>query len=76
MFWAWVSQDLGDLFGGPPNKDCILGSILGSPYFGKLPHRGPASMDGVALILQQLLHQVLLGFVLWPLGFRGPGSRV
>ena len=28
----------GYLFGGPHNKDySILGSILGSPYFGKLP---------------------------------------
>ena len=28
------------LFGGPHNKDySILGSILGSPYFGKLPYR-------------------------------------
>ena len=28
------------LFGGPHNKDYnILGSILGSPYFGKLPFR-------------------------------------
>ena len=31
-------QDLGYLFGGPNNKDySILGSTLGSPYFGKLP---------------------------------------
>ena len=28
----------GNLFGGPHNKDySILGSILGSPHFGKLP---------------------------------------
>ena len=28
----------GNLFGGPHNKDCtIFGSILGSPYCGKLP---------------------------------------
>ena len=33
-----VSQNQGYLFGGPYNKDySILGSILGSPYFGKLP---------------------------------------
>ena len=33
-----VSQNLGYLFGGPYTKDYnILGSILGSPYFGKLP---------------------------------------
>ena len=31
---------LGVPFGGPNNKDHnILGSILGSPYFGKLPFR-------------------------------------
>ena len=31
-------QSLGYHFGGPYNKDySILGSILGSPYFGKLP---------------------------------------
>ena len=30
----------GTLFGGPHNKDySILGSILGSPNFGKLPCR-------------------------------------
>ena len=30
---------LGVPFGGPNNKDySILGSILGSPYFGKLPY--------------------------------------
>ena len=29
---------MGYFFGGPHNKDySILGSILGSPYFGKLP---------------------------------------
>ena len=34
-----VSQIRGTLFRGPYNKDyIILGSILGSPYFGKLPH--------------------------------------
>ena len=35
-----VSQNYGYHFGGPHNKDySILGSILGSPYFGKLPYR-------------------------------------
>ena len=30
---------LGYLFGGPHNKDySMLGPILGSLYFGKLPH--------------------------------------
>ena len=34
-----ISQNYGYHFGGPHNKDySILGSILGSPYFGKLPH--------------------------------------
>ena len=34
-----VSQNYGYLFEGPHNKDySILGSILGSPYFGKLPY--------------------------------------
>ena len=33
-----VSQNYGYPFGGPHNKDySILGSLLGSPYFGKLP---------------------------------------
>ena len=36
-----VSQNYGYHFGGPYNKDySILGSILGSPYCGKLPYRG------------------------------------
>ena len=35
-----VSQNWGYHFGGPCNKDySILGSILGSPYFGKLPNQ-------------------------------------
>ena len=30
--------NFGYRFGGPHNKDCsIVGSIIGSPYFGKLP---------------------------------------
>ena len=34
-----VSQIRGTFFGGPYNKDQnMLGSILGSPYFGKLPY--------------------------------------
>ena len=35
-----VSQNWGVSFlGSPHNKDhSMLGSILGSPYFGKLPH--------------------------------------
>ena len=35
-----VSQNYGYHFGGPNNKDySILGSILESPYFGKLPYK-------------------------------------
>ena len=34
-----VSLNWGYHFGGPNNKDySILGSILGSPHFGKLPY--------------------------------------
>ena len=34
------SQNSGYHFGGPNNKDySIMGSILGSPYFGKLPYK-------------------------------------
>ena len=34
-----VSPNWGYPFGGPYNKDSnILGSILGSPYVGKLPY--------------------------------------
>ena len=36
-----ASQNYGYLCGGPHNKDrIILGSILGSPYFGKLTGSG------------------------------------
>ena len=35
----WGTPILGNLFGCLHNKDySILGSILGSPYFGKLPN--------------------------------------
>ena len=35
-----VSQNKGYHFGDPHNKDySILGSILGSPYFGKPPYK-------------------------------------
>ena len=35
-----VSQHYGYLLGDPYNKDySILGSLLGSPNFGKLPYR-------------------------------------
>ena len=40
-----VSQNWGYHFGGPNNKGYnIFGSILGSPYFGKLPHR-PSTLE-------------------------------
>ena len=35
----------GTILGGPNNKDySILGSILGSTYFGKLPHN-PSKLE-------------------------------
>ena len=34
-----VAQNYGYLFGGPNDKDySIFGSLLGSPYLGKLPN--------------------------------------
>ena len=33
-----VSQNEGELFTGPSKNYNILGSILGSPYLGKLPY--------------------------------------
>ena len=37
-----VSQNWGYHFRGPNNQDySVLGSILGSPYFGKLPYIFP-----------------------------------
>ena len=46
-----VSQNYGYLFGGPNNKDySILGSILGSPYFGKLPYLA-CKQEGKAVCL-------------------------
>ena len=53
-----VFQNYGYLFGGPHSKDYgILGSILGSPYFGKLPHVSGLKVWG-------------LGFRVWCLVFR------
>ena len=38
----------GTILGGPNNKDCnILGSILVSPYFGKLPNTSPFGNYGI-----------------------------
>ena len=54
-----VSQNFGYLFGGPYNKDyTILGSILGSPYFGKLPY---ANMSQSLNSLQAGLHRDYIG---------------
>ena len=42
-----VFQNQGYLFGGPYKKDySILGSILGSPYFEKLPYRDIGPKNG------------------------------
>ena len=38
--WGFPKITFLGAFGGPHNKDYgILGSMLGSPYFGKLPFR-------------------------------------
>ena len=48
-----VSQNKGYLIGGPHNKDyIILGSILGSSYFGKPPYN---------VFLYSLLRPIKLG---------------
>ena len=55
MKYMGVSQNWGYLFGGPYNKDySILGSILGSPYFGKLPFSSLGSSLGFRI--RKLLH--------------------
>ena len=39
--------------GGPYNKDySILGSILGSPYLGKLPYRSKRKLSEVGWVLE------------------------
>ena len=44
-----VSQNWGYPFGDPHNKDYnTLGSILGSPYFGKLPYTLLGHLEGVS----------------------------
>ena len=57
-----VSQNYGYHFGGPNNEDySILGSILGSPYFGKLPFNvfafGGRALDAAAQLLVFQLDQ-------------------
>ena len=45
-----MSQNEGYHFRGPNNKDCsILGSILGSLYFGKLPNDDEGKIFGQSL---------------------------
>ena len=48
----------GTLFGGPYNKDySILGSILGSPYFGKVPNELESKLlkgDYIGIVLAVL----------------------
>ena len=51
LSYLGVSQNRGTLFGCPYNKDySILGSILGSPYFGKLP----SSMKCIACCVEKI----------------------
>ena len=65
-----VSQNQGYYFGGSYNKDSsILGSILGSPHFGKLPYRDytgsifPYSLLTTSKILCPLLTAQSLRFL-------------
>ena len=41
-----VSRHWGYHFGGPLNKDCILGSILGSPVLGFTKKSGKGENQG------------------------------
>ena len=63
LFNLVVSQNSGYLFGGPYNQDYdILGSILGSPYFGKLPfglNMVPLFQETLSLLGAQLCIQDL-----------------
>ena len=46
----------GNLFGGPYNKDySILGSILGSPYFGELPYANPKRRESPDIAIRTFL---------------------
>ena len=47
-----VSQNWGYHFRGPHNKDySILGSILGSPHFGKLPFHNSRGNEKIILVV-------------------------
>ena len=66
------------LFGGPNNKDpSILESLLGSPYFGKLPFRVLGHCAWVLCLVPawgeslQMTRRILLGPVLAPMTDRG-----
>ena len=61
-----VSQNRGYPFGGPNSKDySILGSILGSPYFGKLQYGSKGfGVEGLCL--------KILVCANWPHAFGGP----
>ena len=55
-----VSQNWGYHFRGPNNKDySILGPILGSPYFGKLPYE-PLSK----LLVSPLITPIVLPYII------------
>ena len=62
------SQNQGYHFACPSNKDYnILGSILGSPYFGKLPYR-----DYIIGVIQGL-DKDFVG-ILFPSSLRAPSK--
>ena len=79
-----ISQNSAYFFGeGPQNKDySILGFILGSLYFGKLPNwvlKVPKNLqgyqNGTLSISQELLVFRVQWFGVYCLGFRGLGFR-
>ena len=58
MGFCWgtwgVPKIRGELFGGPYTKDnSILGSILGSPNFGKLPYSGSIEKGHILLLREE-----------------------
>ena len=51
----------GVQFWGPHNEDHnILGAILGSPCFGKLPYKGYCTLKNVCNVLQDLAMTILV----------------
>ena len=75
-------QGLGVPFGGPHDKDYSMsGSILGSPYFGKLrleycQQKGTFAMRTKAAFIHTFSHVMFARVYLWDLsgGFLRPGS--